>query len=128
MDTPHMPSQRQLRVGEAVRGALAQIFMLGETHNPVLDSASLTISEVRISPDLKNATVFCMPLAGAGKDAVMEALKEEAGHIRRLMNDKIVLRYSPKLFFKIDNSFETASRINTLLQSDKVKRDTNGQD
>lgn len=123
MDTPHMPSQRQLRVGEAVRGALAQIFMQGETHNPVLDSASLTISEVRISPDLKNATVYCMPLAGAHKDVVMAALKEHAGQIRRLMNDKIVLRYSPKLFFKLDNSFEVASRINTLLQSDKVKKD-----
>lgn len=123
MDTPHMPSQRQLRVGEAVRGALAQIFTHGETHNPVLDTASLTISEVRISPDLKNATVFCMPLAGAQQDVVMAALKEHAGQIRRLMNDKIVLRYSPKLFFKLDNSFDTANRIHTLLQSEKVKKD-----
>lgn len=119
--SPRAPSQRQLRVGEAVRGALAQIFAHGETHIPVLDSASITVSEVRISPDLKNATVFVMPLAGAGKEAVMAALKEHHGQVRRLMNDKIVLRYSPKLFFKLDTSFEVASRINTLLQADKAK-------
>ncbi len=121
--TAHMPSQRQLRVGEAVRGALAMIFAHRETHVPVLDSASITVSEVRISPDLKNATVFVMPLAGSGKEEVMAALKEYAGHIRRLMNEKIVLRYSPKLYFKLDTSFETASRINTLLNSEKVKPD-----
>jgi ribosome-binding factor A len=122
-----MPSQRQLRVGEAVRSALALIFSHGETHIPVLDSASLTVSEVRISPDLKNATVYVMPLAGEKKDEVLEALKQNHGHIRRLMNEKIVLRYSPKLYFKLDTSFEVASRINHLLQAHKPKDDSEGK-
>lgn len=117
------PSQRQLRVAETIRSALAQVFAHGETHIPVLDSASITVSEVRISPDLKNATVFFMPLTGAGKDEVMQALKEYAGHIRKLMNEKITLRYSPKLYFKLDTSFETASRIQNLLNQEKVKQD-----
>lgn len=117
------PSQRQLRVGEEIRQALAQIFAHGETHVPELDGGSITVSEVRISPDLKNATVFVMPLAGANKDGIMAALKEHGNRIRHLMNSRVVLRFSPKLFFKLDNSFEVASRINTLLQSERVQQD-----
>jgi ribosome-binding factor A len=117
------PSQRQLRVGEEIRAALAQIFMHGETHVPELDGGSITVSEVRISPDLKNATVYVMPLAGSNKEGIMDALKENVNRVRYLMNQKVVLRFSPKLFFKLDNSFEVANRINTLLQSDRVKRD-----
>lgn len=117
------PSQRQLRVGEEIRQALAQIFMHGETHVPELDGGSITVSEVRISPDLKNATVFVMPLAGGNKEKIMDALKDNANRIRHLMNHHVVLRFSPKLFFKLDNSFEVASRINTLLQSDRVRQD-----
>ncbi len=117
------PSQRQLKLGEELRNAIAQVFALGETHDPVLDSASITVSEVRISPDLKNATVFVMPLAGSKKDVVMNTLKEQAGRIRMLMSKRIVLRYTPKLFFKLDVSFENANRINELLNSDRVKAD-----
>lgn len=122
------PSQRQLKVGEELRNAIAQIFAHGETHDPVLDSASITVSEVRISPDLKNATVFVMPLAGGNKEVVMNTLKEQAGRIRSLMSKHIVLRYTPKLFFKLDVSFENANRINELLQSDRVKADINKRD
>ncbi len=125
MDRP--PSQRQLKVGEELRNALAQIFAHGETHDPVLDSASITVSEVRISPDLKNATVFVMPLAGGQKDTVMATLKEQAGRIRKLMSNHIVLRYTPKLYFKLDVSFENANRINELLQSERVKADLEKQ-
>ena len=117
------PSQRQLRVGEEVRQALSNIFMHGETHEPLLDSGSITVSEVRISPDLKNATVFVMPLAGGNKDEVLEALSENAPRIRKLMNRHVVLRYSPKLFFKLDTSFENANRINMLLNSERVQKD-----
>lgn len=119
----HTASHRQLRVAETLRVALAEIFMHGETHVPVLDSASITVSEVRISPDLKNATVFFMPLNGAEKEAIIQALKEHAGHIRKLMNEKIVLRYSPKLYFKLDTSFEEASRVHQLLLHEKVQQD-----
>lgn len=118
-----MPSQRQLRVGEELRNALAQIFAMGETHILELDSSSITVSEVRISPDLKNATAYVMPLAGNKKDVVMTTLKEHAGYIRGLLSKRIILRYTPKILFKLDVSFENAGRINELLNSDKVKQD-----
>ena len=118
-----MPSQRQLRVGEELRSALALIFSMGESHIPELDSASITVSEVRVSPDLKNATAYVMPLAGNKKELVMEVLKEHAGHIRGLLSKRIVLRYTPKLVFKLDVSYEVAGRINQLLNSDRVKAD-----
>lgn len=117
------PSQRQLRVGEEIRSALAQIFAHGETHNPVLDTSSITVSEVRISPDLKNATAYVMPLAGGNKEAVFEALKDNAGRLRSMVTRKIILRTSPRITFKIDTSFEEANRINLLLNSERVKAD-----
>lgn len=117
------PTQRQLRVGEEIRSALAQIFAHGETHNPILDGSSITVSEVRISPDLKNATAYVMPLAGGNKEAVMEALKDNAGRLRGMVTRKVVLRTSPRIGFKLDTSFEEAGRINMLLQSDRVRAD-----
>ncbi len=117
------PSQRQLRVGEEIRNALALIFSHGETHNPTLDGSSITVSEVRISPDLKNATAYVMPLAGSNKEVVMTALKENASRLRGMVARKIILRTSPKIMFKLDNSFEVAGRINQLLQSDRVQAD-----
>lgn len=117
------PTQRQLRVGEEIRSALAQIFAHGETHNPILDGSSITVSEVRISPDLKNATAYVMPLAGGNKAAVMEALKDNAGRLRGMVTRKIVLRTSPRINFKLDTSFEEAGRINALLNSERVRAD-----
>ncbi len=117
------PSQRQLRVGEELRSALAQIFALGETHIPELDSSSITVSEVRISPDLKNATAYVMPLAGNKKDEVMALLTDRAGYIRGLLSKRVILRYTPRVVFKLDTSYEVAGRINELLNSDRVKQD-----
>lgn len=117
------PSQRQLRVGEEIRSALAQIFAHGETHNPILDGSSITVSQVRISPDLKNATAYVMPLAGSNKEAVMEALKDNAGRLRGMVTRKIILRTSPRINFKLDTSFEEANRINLLLNSERVRAD-----
>jgi ribosome-binding factor A len=122
-----MPSQRQLRVGEEIRQALAQIFAHGETHIPALDSGSITVSEVRISPDLKNATVYVMPLAGSNKETIMAALKEHTSRVRHLLSRKVLLRHLPKLLFKLDTSYEVASRIHELLESDRVKRDTDDE-
>lgn len=116
----HMPSQRQLRVGEEIRSILAQMFAHGETHVTELDSASITVSEVRISPDLKNATAYVMPLAGVNKETVMKALADNASRIRHLLTKRIVLRTSPKLHFKLDTSYEVAHRMNELLN--QVKR------
>ena len=117
------PSQRQLRVGEEIRSALAMIFAHGETHNPILDGSSITVSEVRISPDLKNATAYVMPLAGSNKEVVMEALKDNAGRLRGMVTRKIILRTSPRIAFKLDTSFEEANRINLLLNSERVRAD-----
>lgn len=117
------PSQRQLRVGEEIRAALSQIFAHGELHHPVLESASITVSQVRISPDLKNATAYVMPLAGGNKEAVLEALMDSASRLRGMVTRKIVLRTSPRISFKLDTSFEEANRINLLLNSERVKAD-----
>ncbi len=122
------PTQRQLRVGEELRNALAQMFAHGETHVPVLDSSSITVSEVRISPDLKNATAFIMPLAAKNKEAVMEALKENAGRIRSLVGKRVVLRAIPRIGYKLDISYENANRINELLNSDRVRADVSKTD
>ncbi|MFZ4540479.1 MAG: 30S ribosome-binding factor RbfA [Rickettsiales bacterium] len=117
------PTQRQLRVGEEIRSALAQIFAHGETHNPILDGSSITVSEVRISPDLKNATAYIMPLAGSNREAVMEALVDNAGRLRGMVTRKIILRTSPRISYKLDTSFDEANRINLLLNSERVKAD-----
>lgn len=117
------PSQRQLRVGEEIRSALAMIFAHGETHNPILDGSSITVSEVRISPDLKNATAYVMPLAGSNKETVMAALKDNAPRLRGMVSRKIILRTSPRINFMLDTSFDEANRINVLLNSERVQAD-----
>lgn len=118
------PSQRQLRVGEEIRHALADVLIRGELHDPTIDGLSITVSEVRISPDLKNATVYVTPLAGSGKaDVVINKLNDKAALMRQMVNKRIVLRYSPKLYFKLDRSFDEALRVNLLLNSPEVLRD-----
>lgn len=115
--------QRPLRVGEEIRHAIADILLRGEVHSIDLFGASITVSEVRVSPDLKNASVFVMPLAGEGKKEKLEALKNAAPEIRHLVSKRMKLRYMPKLHFSLDNSFEEAERINTLLSKPEVARD-----
>ncbi len=117
------PSQRQLRVGEEIRHALSSIFMRGEANDPDLDGKSITVSEVRISPDLKNATAFVMPLGGADKEKVMEALERSSPYLRKLVTDRIILRFSPRIHFKIDHSFEEAAKIDALLKHPRVAQD-----
>lgn len=119
------PSQRQLRVGEELRHALSQVLMRNETHDPALESLSITVSEVRISPDLKNASVYVTPLAGQQDPAALVArLNEGAPALRRAIGKKLVLKYLPKLHFRIDKSFDTAGRINELLKNDpKIRED-----
>ncbi len=112
---PKSNTSRPRKVGEEMRHALSGIFLRGETHIPVLDSASITVSEVRVSPDLRNATVYVMPLAGKSKDVMLRALAEHAPHIRHLLAKRIELRYMPKLHYKLDESFEVAGLVNELL-------------
>ncbi|MCP1336430.1 30S ribosome-binding factor RbfA [Futiania mangrovi] len=119
------PSQRQLRVGELVRRTIADLLMRGEIHDPDLTGLTLTITEVRTSPDLKHATVFFAPLGAdaAGMAAAGRALKRAAGQIRTRLAREMRLKYAIELHFEPDTSFETASHIDQILRSEKVRRD-----
>ena len=121
------PTQRQLRVGEEIRHVLAGIFMRGECYDPDVQAASITVSEVRISPDLKNATAYFMPLGGKNRDAVLAALIRNNSILRKLVSDRMKLRYAPRIHFRLDNSFDEAHRIEQLLKSPAVARDLEGK-
>ena len=121
--SPHTQNQRQLRVGEEIRHALSDILMRGELHDPELDTVPITVSEVRISPDLKNATVFVMPLGGSNKETVLAALNRAAQELRKHVTGRMLLRFSPKLSFRLDYSFEEANRIENLMRDPVVQRD-----
>lgn len=112
------PTQRQLRVGEAIRHALAETFTEGGLYDPDLGDASITVSEVRISPDLRNATAFVMPLGGA-QDAkkFLLALKRLTPMLRARIAKKVNLKFAPELLFRMDDSFNQATHIQQLLQS-----------
>jgi ribosome-binding factor A len=117
------PTQRQLRVGEELRHLLARILGRHELRDPALQEAVITVTEVRISPDLKNATAFVMPLGGAHTDEVMAALQRGAAFIRGLIARELPLRHVPSLRFTLDTSFDHASRIEALLHRPEVERD-----
>lgn len=117
------PGTRPLRVGEEIRHALSQLIMRGETGAPDLDGISITVSEVRVSPDLKNATAYVMPLGGVQKQAVLESLIRVAPHLRVLVAKQMSLRYMPRIHFRLDDSYEEASRIDALLRHSQVVRD-----
>jgi len=117
------PSARQLRVGEEVRHGLARIFERHELNDPALMDVTLTVTEVRMSPDLKHATVFVMPLAGAHAQETLAGLKRGAPYLRGLIAREVTLRFTPTLSFMLDMSFEHASRINEILHRPEVQRD-----
>lgn len=118
------PSQRQLRVGEELRHALAWILERGEIRDPGLGGAPVTVTEVRISPDLRNATAFVMPLGGgANTEDVVAALNRATPFVRRLMGKAVKLRYLPGLNFLADPTFDEAGRISDLLKDPSVARD-----
>lgn len=102
--------------------------MRGDLHDPLLVGVSVTISEVRISPDLKNATVFSMPLAGAKIDDVLKGLNRSAPYLRSQVGQELQLRYAPTLKFVEDTSFDEAYHIDEILRSDKVARDLKHSD
>ncbi len=121
--SPAAPSQRQLRVGEEIRHVLARIFQQGVLRDPALHDAVITVTEVRVSPDLKRATAFVMPLGGRGREEIMAGLKRGASHLRRLVADDVKLRVAPQITFALDESFDQASRIDKLLRREDVARD-----
>ena len=117
------PSQRQLRVGELVRHALAELLARGEIHDEVLASQVLTIPEVRMSPDLRLATIFVMPLGGKDIEAVLAALEANKRYIRGEVARAVNLKFAPEVRFRADQTFDEALRIDRLLASDKVRQD-----
>ncbi len=116
-------SQRQLRVGEEVRHVLSALFQRGDFRDPTLQSLNLTITEVRVSPDLRNATVFVTPLGGGDIATAVKALRHAAGFLRGQVAHEINLRFAPNLSFEADTSFEHAARIETILHQPEVARD-----
>jgi len=117
------PSQRMLRVGELIRHRIAELLSRGEIHDDVLASHVITIPEVRLSPDLKLATVYVMPLGGKNVKPVIEALTRNKKVLRAAVAQALNLRYAPDLRFKEDETFEEATRIDRLLDSPKVRQD-----
>ena len=122
--TGKAPSQRQLRVGELVRHALAEIIQRGEVHDPALEEAVVTVPEVRMSPDLRLATAYVMPLSGKGATEIVAALERNKRYLRGEVAHRVDLRYAPDLRFRLDTSFEEGQRVDALLRSPSVRRDT----
>lgn len=122
-ETPEGRSVRLLRVGEQVRHALSEILMRGEVHDETLTSHSVSITEVRMSPDLRHATVFVKPLLGRDEDAVIKALRTNTAYLQREVAHRIRMKYAAKLKFLPDESFDEASHIEKLLRDPKVARD-----
>ena len=121
---PLEPSQRQLRVGELIRHTLAQILSRGDIHDDTLASTVVTIPEVRMTPDLKLATTYVMPLGGGDAASVVAALDRHKKYIRREVAKAVKLKFAPDIRFRFDESFDEANRIDALLNSSKVRQDT----
>lgn len=117
------PSQRQLRVGEELRHALAEIFERDSLRDPDLQGRTITVTEVRASPDLKNVMVYVMPLGGESIDEVVAALRRASSYLRGEMARRLRLRNTPRLSFEADRSFEQASHIDELLRDPHVSQD-----
>ena len=113
------PSQRQLRVGETLRHVLSEILMRQDFFDPDLANVSVTISEILVSPDLRNARVYTMPLGGINVDVILPALNRLAPVIQSLVAKKVHLRRTPRLRFFLDNSFENAAKMNQLFHAIK---------
>ncbi|WP_439499710.1 30S ribosome-binding factor RbfA [Bosea sp. (in: a-proteobacteria)] len=120
---PSGPSQRQLRVGELIRHALAEMLARGDIHDDVLAKHVITVPEVRLSPDLKLATCYIMPLGGEDVKPVLKALTGHKRYIRGEIAHRVNLKYAPDVRFLQDESFAEAERIDALLYSEKVRQD-----
>jgi ribosome-binding factor A len=116
-------SQRQLRVGETVRHALAEILAHGNVHDPDLEGHIITVPEVRMSPDLKLATIYVMPLGGRDTEVVIEALNRNKKFLRGEVAHRVNLKFAPDLRFRADDRFDEVERIEKLLRTPEVRRD-----
>jgi ribosome-binding factor A len=121
-------SQRQLRVGELIRHALADMLTRGEVHDPVLEGHMITVPEVRMSADLRLATIYVMPLGGRDLDAVIEALDRNKKYLRGEIARAVNLKFAPDIRFRVDERFDEAERIEKLLRTAVVQRDLHAKD
>ncbi|MDK2767739.1 MAG: 30S ribosome-binding factor RbfA [Sphingomonas sp.] len=127
-DTPETRSVRLLRVGEQVRHILSDILARGEVHDDVLASHVVSVTEVRMSPDLRHATVFVKPLLGKDEEAVIKALRTNTAYLQREVAGRMKMKYAAKLKFLADESFDEGSHIEQLLRDPKVARDLGDED
>ncbi|APX13364.1 30S ribosome-binding factor RbfA [Tateyamaria omphalii] len=120
------PSQRQLRVGELIRRTLSEVLARGDIHDPELNRMSITVGEVRTSPDLKVATAYVLPLGGQGQEDVLKLLARNKGELRRAVSKKLTLKFAPDLRFQLDETFDRMDDTRRMLNQDAVRRDTQG--
>jgi ribosome-binding factor A len=116
-------SQRQLRVGELIRHELADMLSRGEIHDPVIEGHLITVPEVRMSPDLRLATIYIMPLGGRDADEVIAAFDRNKRYVRGEIGRRVNLKFAPEIRFRVDERFEEAERIEKLLRTPAVRRD-----
>lgn len=117
------PSQRQLRVGELIRRTLSEVLQRGDIHDPDLNRLSISVGEVRTSPDLKIATAYVMPLGGQGSEQVVELLARNRNELRRMIGKVTNLKYTPDLRFRLDETFDQLDETRRLFDQDDVRRD-----
>lgn len=117
------PSQRQLRVGELIRRALSEILQRGDIHDPDLNRLSVTIGEVRVTPDLRVATVYALPLGGEGKDDIIALLAKNKWELRHLINKKLALKHSPDMRFRLDETFDKMDETRRMFEQEHVRKD-----
>ncbi|NWG23942.1 MAG: 30S ribosome-binding factor RbfA [Pseudorhodoplanes sp.] len=117
------PSQRQLRVGELIRHEFSAMLTRGDVHDPVIEGHLITVPEVRMTPDLRLATVYVMPLGGKDEAEVVEALNRNRRFLRGEIARRVNLKFAPDIRFRIDERFDEAERIEKLLRTPEVRRD-----
>lgn len=122
------PSQRQLRVGELIRRSLSDVLARGDIHDPDLNAMSITVGEVRTSPDLKIATAYVLPLGGKGKETVVALLARNKSELRHLVGKKLALKYLPDLRFRLDETFDQMDETRRMLSQEVVRRDADAPD
>jgi ribosome-binding factor A len=120
-------SQRQLRVGEMIRHELADMLSRGAVHDPVIEGHTITVPEVRMSADLRLATIYVMPLGGRDEKAVLDALDHNKRYMRGEIARRVNLKFAPEIRFRIDERFDEAERIEKLLRTPQVRRDLKDQ-
>lgn len=122
------PTQRQLRVGELIRRTLSDVLMRGDIHDPDLNRMSITVGEVRTSPDLRVATAYVLPLGGRGAEEALSALRRNRSELRRAVSKGLTLKFAPELRFAIDDTFDRLDDTRRLFERPEVQRDLNAPD